>query len=28
MRTSPDDVLPIGASYWARLVERALPRAG
>jgi len=23
-----DDVLPIGASYWARLVERALPRAG
>ena len=23
-----DDVLPIGASYWARLVETALPKAG
>ena len=23
-----DDILPVGASYWARLVETALPKAG
>ncbi len=23
-----DDALPVGASYWARLVELTLPRAG
>ena len=23
-----DEILPLGASYWARLVERALARAG